>query len=384
MSDDFKKKVKNYIDGKLSGEEKEKMKVEIEKLDKYQEVLDECVGEDKNPIYKGEKKIIKISKRKAKIENVKTVLAILALIVAFVMVANIVTAYYYNSKDSERLQSYRSVIATAVATTQPNISVGGGSSSTGNFFTSEIDLILKKFIGSERVEVGDLKINFAFSKAEVERTKLLNGNFQESLFCHPEDGTKVEVLDDVVILEKLPEGTVAEAFISLDKLYEVDEILGKLENKELKPIWFAVDIGCEKEDFINNLIGFPYQTLWNETYWALDSRTEEEISEKGMWNSKVVTETRSSPGIESYGDGEIRSENFMKNLKYLQEYEEIANEVTPFGYLDLDNKIIYLTKNGVRIYGLAITGPSKEILKLKEEEWVTNIKVGEVRFWNWK
>jgi len=116
----------------------------------------------------------------------------------------------------------------------------------------------------------------------------------------------------------------------------------------------------------------------------LDSREEEEIIEKGMWDYKVVTETRSSPDIDSYGDGKIRTENFMKNLRILQEYEEIANEVTPFGDLDLNNKISYLENNSVRIYGLVITGPSKEILKLKEEEWVTNIKVGEVRFWNWK
>lgn len=384
MSDEFKKKVKDFIEGKLSGEEEEKMKVEIEKLEKYQEVLDECVGKDKNPIYKGEKKIIKISKRKAKLENVKTVLAILTMIVAFVMISNIITASYYNSKDPTRLETYRTVIEIVVATTQPNISVGGSSSSTGNFFASEIDAKLKKFIGSERVEVGDLKINFTFSKAEVEWIKLLDANFQEHLFRHPNDDADIEVPADDVILEKLPEGTVAEAFISLDKLYEVDEILEKLENRELKPVWFAVDIGYEKEDFINNLIGFQYQTLWNETYWALDSITEEETNEKGMWGSKVITEIRFSPDIDSYGDGEIRSENFMKNLKYLQEYEEIANEVTPFGDLDLNNKINYLEKNGVRIYGLVITGPSKEILKLKEEEWVTNIKVGEVRFWNWK
>ena len=110
MSDEFKMKVKDFIEGKLSGEEEEKMKVEIEKLDKYQEVLDECVGKDKNPIYKGEKKIIKISKRKAKLENVKTILAILTLIAVFVMIANISTASYYNSKDPTRLETYRTVI----------------------------------------------------------------------------------------------------------------------------------------------------------------------------------------------------------------------------------------------------------------------------------
>ena len=384
MSDEFKKKVKDYIEGNLSDEENEKMKIEIEKLDKYQEVLDECVGEDKNPIYKGEKKIIKISKWKAKLENVKTILAVLILIVVFTMIVNIITASFYNSKDPTRLETYRDVIEIVVATTYPNISAGGSSSRTGNFFTAEIDTKLKKYIGSERVEVGDLKINFTFSKAEVERTELLNNNFQESIFSHPEDDTDVEVFTDEVILEKLPEGTVAEAFISLDKLYEVDEILEKLENRDLKPIWFAVDVGCEKEEYISNLIGFPYQTLWNDTYWTLDSREEEEIIEKGMWDYKVVTETRFSPDIDSYGDGKIRTENFMKNLRILQEYEEIANEVTPFGDLDLNNKISYLENNNVRIYGLVITGPSKEILKLKEEEWVTNIKVGEVRFWNWK
>jgi hypothetical protein len=37
----------------------------------------------------------------------------------------------------------------------------------------------------------------------------------------------------------------------------------------------------------------------------------------------------------------------------------------------------------VKILGVAITGPTKEILKLREDNLVGMISVGETRLWNW-
>lgn len=96
----------------------------------------------------------------------------------------------------------------------------------------------------------------------------------------------------------------------------------------------------------------------------------------------MTSRTSVSPSVDSYGDGELRNANFLKTLHLMQEHKSIANKVIPF--IDLDDSISYLEKNGVRLYGAVVTGPVKELLKLKEEKWVSNIHVEEVRLWNWR
>ncbi|WP_268895059.1 anti sigma factor C-terminal domain-containing protein [Paenibacillus sp. USDA918EY] len=36
------------------------------------------------------------------------------------------------------------------------------------------------------------------------------------------------------------------------------------------------------------------------------------------------------------------------------------------------------------MYGAVVTGPTKEILKLKEDPEVSAIRIGEVALWNWR
>ncbi len=69
-------------------------------------------------------------------------------------------------------------------------------------------------------------------------------------------------------------------------------------------------------------------------------------------------------------------------LLIIIEHERKANYFY-FGKLDLSKRIDYLETNGFKHYGVVITGPTKEILKLREEPWVGDLKVDEVSFWNW-
>ena len=55
-----------------------------------------------------------------------------------------------------------------------------------------------------------------------------------------------------------------------------------------------------------------------------------------------------------------------------------------FEKLDLSKRIKYLESNGFQHYGVVITGPTKEVLKLQEETWVGELVVDEVSFWNWR
>lgn len=42
-----------------------------------------------------------------------------------------------------------------------------------------------------------------------------------------------------------------------------------------------------------------------------------------------------------------------------------------------------MEEHGINHYGVVITGPTEEILKLKKESWIKEIRIDEIRFWNW-
>lgn len=51
--------------------------------------------------------------------------------------------------------------------------------------------------------------------------------------------------------------------------------------------------------------------------------------------------------------------------------------------LELSKRISFLEKNGVKTYGMVVTGPKVEVEKLMRHEKVRKLKVGEARLWNW-
>lgn len=55
MSDDFKRQLQDYADGKLTGRDKEQFELELEKMEAYQAFLGELMGndEDRHPLIEG-------------------------------------------------------------------------------------------------------------------------------------------------------------------------------------------------------------------------------------------------------------------------------------------------------------------------------------------
>lgn len=380
MNDNFKNKLKSYSEGKLCEDEMKEMDKELEKLERYQEFLDEQINEDeknKNQIsYKSESKIIRKSKWKARFHNALTVIV---MFFVFTIITGIITTNFYSIGEPDRREIYRDVVESAIAITQPNIELGSGSTHLGVYFTLNIEGDLKKKVGGEYFIVGELEKKFLLSSTGYGGVKYtLDKEYHSPFFTYPNYNIMNSDWDK---LDKLPEGTVAEAYISFDKFYETDEILKKFEYKEVKLLWFAVDTGIDDEDLgIYKPIGFPSHPIWHHDDMILESREEQ----KGKFLSKSVSESWSSPSIEEYGSADIRNANFIKTLELLKEYESIAEKAVPFPRLDLERRLDYIYNNGVKIYGMVITGPSKEILKLKEEEWIRGVKLGEVRLWNWE
>jgi len=229
------------------------------------------------------------------------------------------------------------------------------------------------------VDTGIIETSFFFNQVRYPERSMTVNHENTWPFVYP---GAVNVLNaDWAKLEKLSEGTVAEAYLSFDNFYSTGDVLNKLKGKNMQPVWFVVDTGFDNFDTNPraSFIGFPYHPIWHSDDMKVTNHTYEK---KGLF-SDVVSKSAISPAVEAYGSAEIRNDNFIKTLKLLNKYEKIANRVAMRENLKLSDRIKYLQKNGIKIYGIVVTGPSKEILKLKSEDWVKGIHLGEVKLWNW-
>lgn len=71
----------------------------------------------------------------------------------------------------------------------------------------------------------------------------------------------------------------------------------------------------------------------------------------------------------------------------MAEHKKLAKRVLLSRSLEengtLEEIIDYVDEHGVKSYGVVVTGPTKELLKLKDNEYVLYATLGEVDLWNW-
>lgn len=378
MSDEFKRKLEAYEKGELSDIELEDFEKELEKLEKYQEFLEENSAEqnkDSNGNEKRQQKILRQSKWKARLQ---TAFSALALILVFTFLSSILTAVYYSWGTPDRVDVFRKVVDYSLTVTDPYGYLDGTSTNTGPFFSLNAERDLNKIVGDETVKVGELKTKFFFSMMSFPE-KINFGKVSDSnpTFLYPTG--EVRNVSEWNKLERLPEGTVVSAYLSFTELIETKKVFQLFEGREMDLIWLAVDTGFEGKDekVVFKPIGFPSLPIWHDDDMILGSR---EVK-KGLFGGKIVSEGHSSPSY-TMGDQDVLHKQFLKTLYFLKDHERKANNFY-FGKLQLSKRIEYLETNGFKHYGVVITGPTKEILKLREEPWVGGLKVDEVSFWNW-
>ncbi|MCM3766406.1 anti-sigma factor [Neobacillus niacini] len=379
MSNEFKRKLEAYEKGELSDSELEDFEKELEKLEKYQEFLEENNTEqmkDFNINEKRQQKILKRSKWKARMQ---TAFFALGVVLVFTFVSSILTAVYYSWGKPDRVDVFRNIIDYTLTVTDPYGYLGRTSTNSSPYFSLNARRDLFKKVGDETIKVGELKNKFIFSMMSYPESIYFGKSSEaQPTFSYPKVGEH-HMMSDWNRLEKLSEGTVVSAFVSFADLIETKKVFQLFEGKEMDVIWFAVDTGFEgkHEGVIDEPIGFPSFPIWHDDDMILDSR---EVK-KGLFGSRIISEGHSSPEY-NVGDQKVLHKQFLKTLSFLKDHERKANNLY-FGKLDLSERIDFLERNGIKHYGVVITGPTKEILKLREEPWVGELKVDEVSFWNW-
>ncbi|UOQ87402.1 anti-sigma factor [Gracilibacillus salinarum] len=305
----------------------------------------------------------------------------MGLFIAFTIIAIIFTAIYYSWGKPDRLEVYRNIIDHTLTITDPYGYMGATSMHTKTYFGLEATREQNKIVGHERIMVGEWQVNFLFSSMSLPEEENYGRQSQEQpAFAFPGLGTRG--MSDWNQLENLSEGTVVSGYVSFSELLETKEVFDLLEGKNIDLLWLAVDTGGEDKvptkGTIFDPIGFPSFPIWHDDDFIVTEHSEED---SGWLGGKVVSESAVSPEYEE-GDYAVLHEQFIKTLKFLKQHENKADKLV-WGELNISERLNYLEEHGFQHYGAVITGPTKEILKLQNDDSIAELEVDEVAFWNW-
>ncbi len=367
-------KIKAYFDGKLNSEEEAAIDAHISNCNHCQEILDELINKEEKiccePLPKNvlsEKQQQKILLR-AKFKNRFNIAAtLLFLFIALQIAGSFLSAVYFNwGKENSLLYKSQKTAVLITEFTFPNVTIpltirpmfytnaGWGHSSLNikPYFVANGSYALQKQVGRENYTIGHLNINYIFSIIN-RRWSWDQGMLDNNLFFfHPgqiDRATASAYEQAWDVLDIIPEGTVAELGLSFWEPYTIDEVIELFSDFDIEITWYAIATGLElseEEDRLAPLTAF-----------------------RGVWGFS----------------GSEREEYFIESMKFLVENQKIANQIyrgAP-SKLRLDERLEYLHENGVKAYGVVVTGPSKELLKLKGLEAVYSPALGEYRLWNW-
>lgn len=316
---------------------------------------------------------------KLTLQIIRVLVLILILFSAYKIVLDIV---YDSSKFGKRTEFYQKL---AVDWTYPELSGASGvshSSEISSFFTQKITFPLEKRIGKEAFIESELTLTKPFITAFT--SIKINGNmpsdelsnpFGFDLPINPETGKPLSGYDSPEVwktLEMVHEGNVANLAFSLDDYYAPKEIIHLFSNYDLDILWMPIYMG-ELQSF-------------REGGWGGGTDSMTLLSPWGLAGARDMNEDYSGGSLIHMLNEETVNESeqiMLKNMDaMLETNQKLAERLLNTEHLQ--ERADYLRSEGFKAYGAVVTGPVKELLKLREMEGIRSVQLGEIKHWNWE
>lgn len=357
MNEEFKARFDKYKNGEMTDDEMLKFEAELEKLETYQMLLDQEMAEDRNEAFISQEKqraILQYGKNKSYLRI--SVLAIISTLMILPVCTLGSYLYYGLGGNSSRGSEFIHTAAITLSLTEPNLQIDTENiRSRVELFGMKADFPLQRQVGKEQKAAGHEEIALLLNRTKTPKTSYYNQeiNDDDRIFIHPSGSGNEEISSAESILNQLPEGTVSEAFLSFDQAYPTNEIYDMLKSYDIRVIWKAIETEANMQNRPYSLpIGFP----------GKDSSAIAAMSGQGM---------------------QSEDQQFESALSYIAKHKKWAEAIAGESDLNLSERLSYIKQNGVNVYGVVVTGPSKEIERLIQTEPVIAAKLGEVELWNW-
>lgn len=323
-----------------------------------------------------EKKILKKYRFTLTLRVVKIIAATAFFFWLYMLAVNII----YNATDLGRKHTFYSKLA--MDWTQPNMheDFGGFDLAEINpFLTQELSYPVYKMIGKEPVRTGEVKQEKAlltpFSKKLIEYDEPRSEKeYNFYLPVDPKKGTKLSANQNPQTwerLEKVHEGTVAELSFSTKTYMTPEELVELLQPYNVDILWMPLYTGEIKE----------FDTSWGGGGGSISL-----IQNFGFTGARETNKDYSSQSKYSLEPDylELSKKQMLKQMDNLIENESQSYRENFLGLDHLEERYNYLMKNGFQVYGAVVTGPVKELLKLKDVEEIQGADLGKMTYWNWE
>ncbi|WLR54379.1 anti-sigma factor [Mesobacillus subterraneus] len=261
--------------------------------------------------------------------------------------------------------------------TQPNMHEDFGSIDSAEitpFFTQKISYPVYKMIGKEQELVGTKKlVKGIFPKNDTEYLKPRTER-EHNFYLpeHPKTGNQLEANGRPGVwtkLDKVHEGTVAELSFSTKSYMTPEEMLEFLKPYDLDVLWMPLYTGELKE----------FETGWSG---GGNSMSVNPFGFTGGRETGDDYNSQSKYGLEEKFT-DLNKKLMLRQMKNLLENESTSYRENFLRLYHLEERYDYLMKEGFQVYGAVVTGPVKELLKLKENEQIQGANLGDMSYWNW-
>lgn len=359
-------KLEKYVNGKTTINDREKIS---EHLSTCQECMNEMVKLEEKSVSPEKMNVIfnKASKR-LRWKVISTVIS--TILIGFLSVYFIIPGVLKAIR-SFQISTYTSALADIVQFTQP-VTVGGYGNSfpSGKPYTMEFRVYSHTRTGLKAKNMAEEEVSMNVITGIVYSPEDIGVQFIHPLI-NPEEAYTNEYSRETArrILDNNGEDTVATIDISLNKIISLEKLGELLREYDVDVLWMAIESGAEETKPKNMTIGQQQVLQWGipgKLFERDGKGAEFKPGSEKEYEEKVIKEM----------EWLNKNKNIFKPQRALFKYNGIDNSV--------GNRAEYVLKNGINIYGIRITGPTKELLRLQDSFDIRFEEVVDVEFWNWR
>jgi len=324
-----------------------------------------------------EERILKKSKFTLTLKIIRIILILFLVHMFYKLILEQVVQYFNDSQENH----YFSTLA--IEWTNPNVygSFNLKEEPISFFGTKVISYDLFKRVGNEQFVIGESEVTKPLFFDPFRKISLIPGEerLSDIAISMPEDprtGSELKIDTNPKTwetLEILPEGTVAELSFTTSSFMNAKELVTKLEKYDLHILWMPLYTGEFKEyEPFSYSTGIP-ASLHVYSVIGLKGGKDHDGFYRVGYESLYITKD----------DLKENEQLMLKNMKeILHKPEDYYKHF--LGLPHLEEQYNYIVENGFTVYGAVVTGPTKELLKLKDEPLIQGVQLGEVELWNWQ
>lgn len=369
--EDVQGKLPEYLAGTLDKSARELVENHIKMCDdccrEIKELNENAAPEIMEISENDQKRILKKTKAKFNLAIGRTVAIIAGIMLLIYMIPAMLSGIHSALGQVKATRAFMDFVQFS----QPNkVNMWGNRPIQGFSLSEELKIGARPVVGRKYREQLEFTGKKSVITGKVTVPSMIGANFVHPDLFKGEDygkGFNLKVQTD--ILRKNADNSVATVDFSLNRIMSLTEV-GKLAGRyDVEICWMAVEAGIENAK--PKYMTFEKQQVLQ---WGIPGK----LSRPGSFDFA---------DFKRDGANEFEKQA-LDELKWLNENKSILKpdpSLLRVNGIDtsVKEKASYVLKNGIKIYGLRVTGPSSEIIKLSGELDARTMSVVDMDFWNW-